>query len=82
MSTMTAEEMRWYYEQRVPEENILSHSVDSLVWKDFDAKHPHFASDPCNIWFDLTTDGFNPFGNLSTSYSMWPVMLVVYNVSP
>ena len=39
-------------------------------------------SDPCNIRLDLATDGFNLFDNLSTSYSMWPVMLVVYNVSP
>ena len=82
MSTKTAEEMRWHYEQRVPEENILSHPIDSLVWKDFDAKHPHFVSDPCNIPLGLATDGFNFFGNLSTSYSMWPVMVVVYNVSP
>ena len=52
------------------------------MWKDFDAKHPHFVSDPRNIQLGLTTDRFNPFGNLSTSYNMWPVMLVVYNVSP
>ena len=63
------------------EENILSHPIDSLVWKDFDAKHLHFVSDPCNIRLDLATDEFNPFSNLSASYSMWPVMLVIYNVS-
>ena len=82
MSTKTAKEMRWHYEQRVLKENILSHLADSLVWKDFDAKHPYFASDPRNIRLDLTTHGFNPSDNLSTSYSMWLVMLVVYNVSP
>ena len=49
MSTKTAEEMRWYYEQRVLEESILSHPTDSLVWKDFDAKYPHFVSDLCKI---------------------------------
>ena len=53
MSTKTAEEMRWRYEQQVPEENILSHLADSLVWKDFDAKHPHFASDLRNIMLGL-----------------------------
>ena len=82
MSTKIAEKMRWHYEQRVLEENILSHLTDSLVWKDFDAKHPYFASDPHNIRLDLAIDGFNLFDNLSTSYSMWSVMLVVYNVSP
>ena len=74
--------MRWHHEQWVSEENILSHPADSIIWKDFDANYPHFESDSRNIRLDLATDGFNPFSNLSTSYSMWPVMLVVYNVLP
>jgi hypothetical protein len=28
----------------------------------------------------LTSDGFNPFGNMSTSHSTWPVILVPYNL--
>ena len=28
----------------------------------------------------LTTDGFNPFGTMSNNYSMWPVVLVPYNM--
>ena len=81
MSTEIAKEMRWHHEQRVSKENKLSHPTDSVVWKDFDAKYPLFASDLCNIQLGLAIDRFNSFGNLSTSYSMWPVMLVVYNVS-
>ncbi|GJV33595.1 hypothetical protein Tco_1393995 [Tanacetum coccineum] len=30
----------------------------------------------------LATDGFNPFGNLSQSYSMWPMILKTYNLPP
>ena len=33
MSTKIAEKMRWHYEQRVLEENILSHLTDSLCGK-------------------------------------------------
>lgn len=28
----------------------------------------------------LSSDGFNPFGNMSNAYSMWPVILVPYNM--
>lgn len=28
----------------------------------------------------LAIDGFNPFGNMSLSYSMWPVVLTTYNL--
>nr|GEZ67456.1 hypothetical protein [Tanacetum cinerariifolium] len=30
----------------------------------------------------LAADGFNPFGNLSQSYNMWPVILTTYNLPP
>ena len=30
----------------------------------------------------LATDGFNPYGNLSTSQSIWPVVLIPYNLPP
>ena len=30
----------------------------------------------------LTVDGFNPFGNMSTTYSTWPVSLIPYNLPP
>ncbi|KAH9803018.1 hypothetical protein KPL71_001620 [Citrus sinensis] len=32
--------------------------------------------------FGLATDGFNPFQDLSTRYSCWPVILVIYNLPP
>jgi hypothetical protein len=30
----------------------------------------------------LASDGFNPFGNMSTTYSIWPVVLMPYNLPP
>ena len=32
--------------------------------------------------FGLAIDGMNPFGNLSTNHSCWPVILFIYNLSP
>jgi hypothetical protein len=31
------------------------------------------AKDARNLRLGLATDGFNSFGNMSNSYSMWPV---------
>ena len=42
----------------------------------------NFASDLRNIRLALSSDGFNPFNNMSTSYSMWPVVLISYNIPP
>nr|GFB16978.1 hypothetical protein [Tanacetum cinerariifolium] len=33
-----------------------------------------------NVRLGLAADGFNPFGNLSQAYNMWPVILTTYNL--
>ena len=71
--------MRWHKEENV-DDGLLKHPSDSMAWKSFDVKHPSFASDYRNVRFGLASDGFNPFGNMSSSYSVWPVVLVPYNL--
>ncbi|GJW37321.1 hypothetical protein Tco_0060241 [Tanacetum coccineum] len=36
--------------------------------------------EPRNVRIGLAADGFNPIGNLSQAYSMWPVILTIYNL--
>ncbi|KAL0285199.1 UNVERIFIED_CONTAM: hypothetical protein Scaly_2825500 [Sesamum calycinum] len=60
----------------------MRHPADSELWRDFDKKYPLFADDPRSVRIGLASDGFNPFGNMSTSYSIWPVLLVPYNLPP
>jgi hypothetical protein len=47
----------------------MSHPADGEAWQDFNRKHPTFADDPMNLRFAVATDGFNPFGNFSSTYS-------------
>ncbi|KAL3849603.1 hypothetical protein ACJIZ3_011485 [Penstemon smallii] len=77
-----AENMRWHKEKRVHEENALRHPADSEAWIDFDSKHPLFGNDSRNVRLGLASDGFTPFSNMGTSYSIWPVILVPYNLPP
>lgn len=49
-------------------------------WKHFEEIYLDFAKEPRNVRLGLASDGFNPFGNMSNSYSMWPVLLVPYNL--
>ncbi|XP_021819878.1 uncharacterized protein LOC110761654 [Prunus avium] len=60
----------------------MRHPVDSLAWDRINKKWPSFGLDPRNIRFGLCTDGFNPFQDLSSRYSCWPVILVIYNLPP
>ncbi|RVW72347.1 hypothetical protein CK203_055429 [Vitis vinifera] len=81
MSSKTASHMKWHVDGRM-EGEMMRHPVDSLAWKNFDNVHPSFALEPRNVRLGLASDGFNPFGNMSISYSMWPVVLIPYNLPP
>ena len=81
-SSKTAEDMRWHKEKRLHDDNTLRHPADSEAWQHFDKQYDWFAEDSRNVRLGLASDGFNPFGNMSSSYSMWPVILMPYNLPP
>ncbi|XP_074265102.1 uncharacterized protein LOC141587520 [Silene latifolia] len=60
----------------------LRHPADGLEWKHIDAKYPEFGKEPRNLRLALSTDGMNPYGNLSSQHSTWPVLLAIYNLPP
>nr|XP_015621188.1 uncharacterized protein LOC4326258 isoform X1 [Oryza sativa Japonica Group]XP_015621190.1 uncharacterized protein LOC4326258 isoform X1 [Oryza sativa Japonica Group]XP_025883272.1 uncharacterized protein LOC4326258 isoform X1 [Oryza sativa Japonica Group]XP_025883275.1 uncharacterized protein LOC4326258 isoform X1 [Oryza sativa Japonica Group] len=82
MNKDIASDLRYHRDKRVIEENVLRHPADGEAWKDLDGKYQWLAHDPRHLRFGLATDGFNPFGTLSSSYSVWPIILVVYNLPP
>ncbi|XP_062075514.1 uncharacterized protein LOC133779583 [Humulus lupulus] len=69
-------------EERVDTEGVLRHPIDAEIWKNFDTQYPDFAKESRNVRLGIATNGFNPFGDLSNSYSMWPVLLMPYNMPP
>jgi hypothetical protein len=75
----TAPYMRWHTEGRT-KDDVLRHPADGEAWRSFDILHLDFMADSKNVRLGLTSDGFNHFGNMSTSHSTWLVMLVPYNL--
>ncbi|XP_039138852.1 uncharacterized protein LOC120276193 [Dioscorea cayenensis subsp. rotundata] len=81
MSSKTCTDMSWHANSRKKDGN-LRHPADVEAWRSFDARYPDFAYDPRNVRLGLSSDGFNAFKLLSTSYSTWPVVLIPYNLPP
>jgi len=77
-----SEKAQWHKLKRQPREKEMSHLADGEAWKDFDKEYPDFAKDPRNLRLGLATNGFNPFSEKNTRYSMWPVFVVPYNLPP
>eukprot|EP00256_Glycine_max_P035928 XP_006582699.1 uncharacterized protein LOC102669134 [Glycine max] len=64
------------------EESDVATAENSHPTKAFDALYPDFGNETRNLRLGLAFDGMNPFGNLSTSHSSWPVLLMIYNLPP
>jgi len=60
----------------------MCHPADDEAWKHFDEVYSDFAEDARNLRLGLATDGFNPFSEQNSRYSMWPVFVVPYNLPP
>lgn len=69
--------MRWHKEKLV-DDGYMRHPADSNEWKNFDKNFESFALDARNVRLGLASDGFNPFGNMSSSYSIWLVVIAIY----
>ncbi|XP_042972709.1 uncharacterized protein LOC122304500 [Carya illinoinensis] len=82
MSVKIAGDIRWLKEHRAIEDSSMRHPADSESWKKFDEHHSWFAADPRNVRLRLASDGFTPFNNLAKPHSIWPVILVPYNLPP
>ncbi|GJX27686.1 uncharacterized protein Tco_0235765 [Tanacetum coccineum] len=60
----------------------MRHVADASQWKNIDNHYIKFGAEIRNIRFGLSSDGINPFGNMSSRHSTWPVLLCIYNLPP
>ena len=73
--------MSWHAsDERMKDDGKLRHPSDGKQWKRFNAKFSNFGNEARNVRFALSTNGMNPFGDLSSSHSTWPVILTIYNL--
>jgi hypothetical protein len=73
--------LRWHSDGRTIDDYI-QHPADGIQWRVIDLKNQTIADEPRNLRFALNMDGMNPYGNMSSSYSVWPMMLTIYNLPP
>ena len=81
MAKETAKKMRWHKEENI-DDDVMFHPSDSMEWKSFNERYPTFSAELRNVRLGLASDGFQPYGNMSTNYSIWPIVLVTYNLPP
>ncbi|XP_071729049.1 uncharacterized protein [Rutidosis leptorrhynchoides] len=58
----------------------IRHVADSVQRRTIDNEFEDFRNEIRNITFGLNSDGMNPFGDLGSGHSTWPVLLCIYNL--
>ncbi|KAL4013248.1 hypothetical protein IC575_025410 [Cucumis melo] len=76
-----AKNLRWPAMDRKVD-GIMRHPAYNLSWRLIDHMWPTFGSEPRNLRLGLSTDGINPFGDLSSNYSCWLIITTIYNLPP
>ena len=81
MSSKTANHMKWHANGHV-NDGLMRHPAESKAWKSFDSKYIEFSSESRNVRLGLAANRFNLYGNMSSTHSTWPVILIPYNLPP
>ena len=73
--------MRWHSTNHSQDGKMRS-VVDSEQWGFIEDKFPSFSADVRNVRMGLSLDGVNPYSLQSSKHSVWPLMVVLYNLPP
>jgi hypothetical protein len=65
-------------------DGIMRGPYDGEAWQAMldDPQCDFMAKEDRNVWLGMAMDGMNPFSNNSSSHSIWPVVLTLYNLPP
>jgi hypothetical protein len=66
-----AQLLRWHDEGRkeLKKDGKFRHPADAAQWGNINNHFPWFDEDVRSIWFAMSTDGVNPFGNQSSTHT-------------
>ena len=69
-----------YHTRNRSGDDILRMPADGSAFTDMEEKWPHFKEEPRNLRLSLGADSVNPFGELRSIYSVWPIFVINNNI--
>ena len=56
--------------------------VDGSAFKEIEETWSHFKEEPRNLKLSLAADSVNPYGDMRSVYSVWPIFVINNNIPP
>jgi hypothetical protein len=71
-----------YHARNISEDGVLQMPADGSTFREIEEKWADFKDEPRNVRLSLSTNGVNPFGELRSIYSVWPIFVINNNIPP
>ena len=71
-----------YHAKKKSEDGVLRMPTDGSALNNIEEKWSIFKDEPRNVRLSLEANGFNPFGELHSTYSVWRVFVINNNLPP
>jgi len=71
-----------YHARNRSRDDIIRIPADGSAFMHIEEKWQHFKEEPRNLRLSLAADGVNPFGEMRSVYSVWPVFVINNNIPP
>jgi hypothetical protein len=63
-------------------DGVLRMPADGYACKEIEEKWSVFKDEPRNVRLSLAADGVNPFGEIRSIYSVWPIFVINNKIPP
>ena len=70
-----------YHARNRSQDDVIRMPTDGTAFRDIEEKWPHFKEEPRNHRISLAVDGVNPFAQMKSIYTVWPIF-VINNIIP
>ena len=71
-----------YHARNRSQDEIMQMHVDGSAFKEIEGKWPYFKEEPHNLKLSLAANSVNPFGEMRSTYSVWPIFVIKNNIPP
>ena len=71
-----------YHARNISGDGVLRIPADGSTFRNMEEKLTHFKEEPRNLILSLVVDGVNPFGEIMSIYSVWPIFVINNNIPP
>ena len=71
-----------YHAHNKSDDGVLRMPTYGFAFREIEEKWADFKDEPRNVRLSLTVDGVNPFRELRSIYSVWPIFVINNNIPP